>query len=101
MRDDVKKAIEVIEKATANCAKGDRHLIVLDRGWIFAGDMSLKDDVYTVTNCQNIRKWGKGGFGALSRSAALSGATLDACESIRFKASALIFAVPIAEDWDA
>ena len=73
MRDDVKKAIEVIEKATANCAKGDRHLIVLDRGWIFAGDMSLKDDVYTVTNCQNIRKWGKGGFGALSRSAALSG----------------------------
>ena len=73
MRDDVKKAIEVIEKATANCAKGDRHLIVLDRGWIFAGDMSLKDYDYTDTNCQNKRKWGKGGFGALSRSAALSG----------------------------
>lgn len=100
MREDVKKAIEVIEKATANCAKGDRHLVVLDRGWIFAGDMSLKDDVYTVTNCKNVRKWNKGGFGALSKSASLAGATLDDCEAIRFKASAMIFAVPIAEEWD-
>ena len=101
MKDEVRNAIKVIEQATANCAEGDRHLVVLDRGWIFAGDMSLKDNVYTVVNCKNVRKWGKGGFGALTKSASLAGATLDECEPIRFKSSALIFAVPIAEDWDA
>ena len=103
MDNEVKKAIETLTRATANCAKGDRHLVVLDRGWIFAGDMTQDKDtgVYTVVNCVNVRKWSQGGFGALSRSAKEAGATLDTCAPIRFRQDALIFAVPIAGDWDA
>jgi len=99
---DVKQAIKTLEQATANCAKGDRHLVVLDRGWIFAGDMSYDEDtrVYTLSNCKNVRKWSKGGFGALSQGAKKAGATLDDSEPIKFKSSAMIFAVPIRGGWD-
>jgi len=94
----VKEAIETLQKATANCAVGDRHIVVLDRGWIFAGNLS-KDErgVYTLTDAVNIRKWKQGGFGALSRSAGEAGATLDPSADIRF--TEMIFAVPITESW--
>jgi hypothetical protein len=99
---DVKEAIETLTRATADCSKGDKHIVVLDRGWIFAGDLSQDDaGIYTLTNAVNIRKWSQGGFGALSKSAKEAGATLDGCAPIRFHRSALIFAVPISGGWDA
>lgn len=102
MKKEIKNAIEVLQKATANCAQGDRHIVVLDRGWIFAGDMSLdkETNVYTLSNCVNIRKWETGGFGGLTLSAKVSKATLNECSLIRFHASAMIFCVPIDGDWD-
>ena len=102
MKDEIKKAIKTLEAATANCAAGDRHLVVLDRGWIFAGDMSLDEETggYTLSDCVNVRKWKQGGFGALSKSATAAGAALDACAMIRFHRSAMILSVPIAGDWD-
>ena len=101
MKKEVADAINVLKEATANCAAGDRHIVVLDRGWIFAGSMSFDKDtkVYTVTNCTNIRKWSKGGFGLLSKDAKESEAVLDDCATIRFGATAMIFCVPISDDW--
>ena len=97
---DVKEAIKTIQSATANCRTGDRHIVVLDRGWIFVGNLSCKDDVYTLSNCKNIRKWSTGGFGALSRSAKESGATMDDAAPLRFDKRAMIFVVPVGADWD-
>ncbi|MCP4539849.1 MAG: hypothetical protein GY832_22140 [Chloroflexi bacterium] len=99
MDKELKQAFEVIEKRTAKCTEGDRHIVVLDRGWIFVGNLSLTEDVYTLTNAVNIRKWEKGGFGALSKSREAAGATLDSCEPIRFAKGAPLFVVPIQEDW--
>lgn len=103
MNDEIKKALKVLQSATANCAQGDRHIAVLDRGWIFAGNMSLdpETNVYTMTDCVNIRKWTSGGFGAVSQSVGAAGATLDECAPIKFHARAMIFCVPIGSDWDA
>jgi len=101
MESEVKQALETLERATANCTKGDRHIVVLDRGWIFAGNMTQDEHgVYTLTNCVNVRKWSQGGFGALAISASKAGATLDDCAPIRFRADAMIFAVPIPENWN-
>ena len=102
MNSEIKKAIEVLEKATANCAVGDRHIVVLDRGWIFAGRMSLdkETNVYTVTDCVNIRYFKKVGFGGLSQGAKNAEATLDKCVPIKFHARAMIFCVPISENWE-
>jgi len=101
MSDDIKKAIATLERATANCTAGDRHLVVLDRGWVFVGDLSQDDHgIFTINNCQNVRKWSSGGFGLLSQSATKAGAVLDGCAPIRFEKSARIFVVPVSGDWD-
>lgn len=102
MDNEVKKAIETLTAATANCAVGDRHIVVLDRGWIFAGRMSLdtETNVYTVTDCVNIRYFKKVGFGGLSQGAKKAEATLDKCVPIKFHARAMIFCVPISEGWE-
>lgn len=100
--DEIKKAIDVLTAATANCAAGDRHIVVLDRGWVFAGRMSLdkETNIYTVTDCLNIRYWKKVGFGGLSQGAKKAEATLDDCVPIKFHARAMIFCVPIPEGWE-
>jgi hypothetical protein len=101
MKKEVKEAINTITSAFANCAEGDRHIVVLDRGWIFAGNLSCDEhNVYTLSSAVNVRKWNKGGFGALTSSVSAAEATLDKCSSIRFHQSAMIFVVPIGDDWD-
>ena len=97
----IKDAIETLQAATADCTTGDRHLVVLDRGWIFAGNLSLNDDgTYTLTNAIVVTKWTSGGFGGLTLSAKESGATLDPCaQPIKFHRRAMVFAIPIPEVW--
>jgi len=100
---ELEKAIEVVTEAAKQCeaAKGTRHLVVLDRGFIFAGNLAYndKDDWYTLTSVVNVRKWKKNGFGGLVKSAKDAEATLDPCGTIKFKNSALIFVAPISKDW--
>ena len=102
MSKEIKEAIELLTAATSNCAQGDRHIVVLDRGWIFAGKMSLEKEtnIYTVTDCVNIRSFKKVGFGGLSQGAKTAEAVLDKCVPITFHARAMIFCVPISEGWD-
>jgi hypothetical protein len=102
MDNELKQAVEVIKSRMASCATGDRHICVLDRGWIFVGNFTRGDDgVCTLADCSNVRKWtGGGGFGGLSRGAKSAKAQLDQCAAIRFREDALIFAVPISDGWE-
>lgn len=94
--DELRKLADELEKT-----KGDRHLVVLDRGWIFVGNLIKNEgEPYILTNAKNVRKWEIGGFGALSQSAKKAKAVLDNCADIYFSESAKIFCVPISENWD-
>ena len=79
---------------------GDESIVVLARGWIFVGKLTLADGTYTLTNARNIRKWTSGGFGGVTRGAASTGCVLDKSSDIRFKESSLIFVAPICSDWE-
>ena len=98
---DVKEAIKTLEQATASCTTGDRHIVVLPSGFIFVGNLSYEeaDKTYTVTDCQNVRKWSTGGIGGLCMSSKDSGAVLDRCAPVKFNAPRLVFAAPISVDW--
>jgi len=102
MKSEIERAIETLKSATANCAVGDRHIVVLNRGWMFAGRMSLDKvtNIYTVTDCVNIRSFKKVGFGGLSRGAKTAEAILDTCVPIKFHARAMILCVPISDGWE-
>lgn len=103
MTTELKKAMETISKCAASCKTGDRYIVVLDRGWIFAGNLQYDDltKIYALTDCINIENFKNGGFGGLTKSAKAVQAKLTSCDPIKFHARAMIFAVPITEDWDA
>ncbi|MFQ5471269.1 MAG: hypothetical protein ACE5FA_00095 [Dehalococcoidia bacterium] len=86
---------------TTTFPTGNRHIVVLDRGWIFVGDLvqSKEDGVYELNNAQNVRKWSDGGFGGLTKDPVGAGAVLDSSAAIRFSRSACIFMVPVPEEW--
>ena len=84
---------------------GNRHIVVLDRGWIFVGTLSepapiLNQHGYRLTNAQNVRSWGSGGFGGLTNDPKGSGVKVDDCADLRFDASAVIFTVPVPDSWN-
>ena len=80
---------------------GSRCIVVLDRGWIFVGNLSTDGGVSTLSSAANIRKWGSGGFGGLTADPKGAGAVLDQCEDITFDERAPLFCVPVPEDWNA
>lgn len=95
---NLEEALQVIQDTINERPQGDRYIVVLDRGWIFAGNVEPCDDgTYLITNAYNVRKWETGGYGALSISASGANAKLDKCAPIKFKEA--IFMTPISEDW--
>ena len=56
---EIKAALEEYQDV-----EGDRCIVVLDRGWIFVGNLSVDEtNTCTLRNVHNIRKWSSGGFG--------------------------------------
>ncbi len=101
---DKREALKVLNDALEACEMkcGGAHLVVLDRGWIFHGNLVTPEEPngdYVLTNCVNVRKWSENGFGGLTKGAVFSGATLDDCNTIRFKERSLIFLSPTSEGW--
>ena len=101
---DKREALKVLAQTLDECelkCEGS-HLVVLDKGWIFHGNLTppeKKTGDYRLTSCVNVRKWSKNGFGGLTRGAIFSGATLDECNPISFKLKSIIFIVPTDEQW--
>jgi hypothetical protein len=101
MEEKVKEAMQTIQEHLCTGKAKGRHLVVLDRGWIFAGNLTMLDDGegYMLTDCVNIRRWETGGFGGLTKSRETTSAYLDPCRNIKFRSSAMVFCVPIPEEW--
>lgn len=36
----------------------NQKIVVLDRGWVFVGDVEESEDRIVITKCRNIRRWG-------------------------------------------
>jgi hypothetical protein len=94
------KLAKVREIIDGDCADGELSIVVLHRGWIFAG--ALTGDAtegYRLDKCMNVRSWANGGFGGLTMGAKSSGAKLDAARAIEFEADAAILIAPLARGW--
>ena len=100
MKKELREALKTVTEAVTELPNGGRHIVVLDRGWIFEGILKEPSPgKYRLTDAYNIRKWNKNGFGGLTESAKASEAVLDKARPIEFDASAMIFSVPTSEDW--
>jgi len=83
---------------------GDRCVVVLDRGWVFVGDIEATYDdygnqIWRLSRCSNVRKWSSGGFGGMIKDPKGCGVVLDPCGPIEFSDTAVILRAPVAGDW--
>ena len=80
---------------------GDRVVVVADRGFIYAGNMTRQEDGNIVLrNAVNVRRWTKGGMGGLLSDPKAAEATLDpVAYPIEFPAGTVLQIVRVPETW--
>lgn len=66
-------------------------IVVLDRGFVYVGDVAVSGDWVTITNARTIRRWGTTkGLGELAKNGPLKDSILDPAGTVRAPMRALI-----------
>ncbi len=79
---------------------GSRAIVVLDRGWIFVGNLEHREDgTCRLTNAANVRKWQTGGYGGLTKDPVGAQVDMDPCADLEFATAAMLFCTPVSDDW--
>ena len=76
---------------------GSRAVVVIDRGWIYAGDVTREDGRIRLSRCVWVFRWESCGFAAVIDDSAK--ADIRPHADIDIPAGAEIFSVPVADDW--
>jgi hypothetical protein len=89
--------VEYVRADAQKKCEGDIKIAVVDRGFVYVGQVSKEDDFYILRNAKNIRVWGTSkGLGEL-----VSGPTahtkLDPVGTVRVPARALISLIDVEQ----
>ena len=76
---------------------GDRAIIVVDRGWIFAGDVTRENGRIKLTNALHVFKWESVGFAGMIENTAK--ADLRPIADVDIPEDSEIFCVPVPKSW--
>ena len=76
---------------------GNRAVVVIDKGWIIAGDVEEKNGRVYLSRCSWVFKWSSVGFAAVIEDP--SKADIRDIADIDFPAVSEIFRIPVADDW--
>ena len=90
--------VDYIRADSAPTAKpsGNRAVVVVDRGWIFAGDLSREDGRIRLSRALHVFKWESIGFAKMIETAM---ADLRHIADVEIPEGAEIFCVPVPSDW--
>lgn len=91
--------INGIEYAPVNKATGTRAVVVVDRGWIFAGDVTRANGRIRLSNALHVFKWENLGFSGMIADPKKAKADLRPCADVDMPEGAEIFSVPVADGW--
>ena len=89
------------EYAPVVARPGTRAVIVLDRGWIFAGDVTRENGRIHITRAVWVFRWERIGFAAVIADPKAEGVDIRPCSDVDAPAGAELFAIPVADDWGA
>ena len=95
MIDQVKYVRE--DSVTKNIQKGTRAIIVVDRGWIFAGDVTRENGRIKLSRALHVFKWESVGFAGMIENTAK--ADLRKITDVDIPSDAEIFCVPVHDSW--
>ena len=76
---------------------GTRAVVVVDRGWIFAGDVARENGRIKLTNALHVFKWESVGFAGMLENT--KKADLRPIADVDIPEGAEIFCVPVSENW--
>jgi len=91
--------VTVDGKEYVSAVKGNRRIVVLDRGFIFVGDLRKENEMYILSDAYNVRSWKSGGFGGMETDPKASQVKLDKCADKIFKIGSEIFFTPVEDNW--
>jgi hypothetical protein len=91
--------IDGIEYAPVRKHAGERAVIVVDRGWIFAGDVERVDGRIRLTRAVWLFRWEKVGFAAVIDDPKKAKADVRPIADVDIPASSEIFCVPVGPGW--
>lgn len=78
---------------------GTRAVIVVDRGWIFAGDVTRENSRIKLSRAIHVFRWDSIGFDGMIANPKSNKVTLKPLADVDMPESAEIFAIPVADDW--
>ena len=91
---ELKEAIATIAKAAKEIEDkppGEVQIVVLDRGFVYVGDVTIGDQWVTIRNACNVRRWGTSkGLGELAKSGPTANSVIDPAGLVRAPLRALI-----------
>jgi len=76
---------------------GNRAIIVVDRGWIFAGDVTRENGRIKLSRALHVFKWESVGFAGIIENT--KKADLRKIADVDIPEDAEIFCVPVSESW--
>ena len=86
-------------EGTRAVPEGTRAVIVVDRGWIFAGDVERANGRIKLTNALHVFKWENLGFAGMIADPKKAKADLRPVSDVDIPLGAEIFAVPVPGGW--
>ena len=78
---------------------GTRAVIVVDRGWIFAGDVTRENGRIKLSRAIHVFRWESIGFDGMIANPKSNKVTLKPLADVDMPESAEIFAIPVSDDW--
>lgn len=82
--------LEGRKMAQSNSVEG-KQIVILDRGFVYVGDVSVTGDWLVIENASNVRRWGtKKGLGELASNGPGPSSVLDPTPTVRAPLRAVI-----------
>lgn len=91
--------INGVEYAPVKKSSGNRAVVVVDRGWIFAGDVTRANGRIMLTNALHVFKWELLGFSGMVADPKKAKADLRKVADVDIPEGAEVFCVPVADGW--
>lgn len=88
-----------IEYAPVNGKKGNRAVVVVDRGWVFAGDVTRENGRIRLSRALHVFKWESVGFSGMIDNPKKAKADLRPVADVDIPEGAEIFCIPVIENW--
>lgn len=79
---------------------GNRKVVVIDRGWIFAGDVELQGDMYKLTRAVHVFCWDSIGYSRMLVDWRSDKVDIRQCEhDVEVPKGSVIFFSPVEDTW--